>query len=346
MELSVNAMTGGVNWFQNGFSLPLGHVTYVLDSRRLESLSGRDWEFFLSPLADPLYITLIAVTLIAAVGGFAVCELVGPLRCFCRSIHDRLLVHVEYVPLVLRTTLGFALIASGVGNGIYLPNVPAGGLGGLEVGIGFCLILGFMVRASGVAALVIFVYGLTTSHYMLGTLESAVAALLVAAHGPRLPCADQVLDVDLLGESLESVWSRIRQMTPIILRMALGTTLIWLAITEKFLNPRLAEAVIVEYDLHTVIPVSTAMWVFAVGVIEVAVGVVLVVGLYTRCFSLIALIILTLSFFYFKEDVAGHVTFFGSLIVLLFSGAGHWSIDSLIAKLTRNVKGTAVPHAL
>ncbi|MBI2477245.1 MAG: DoxX family membrane protein [Planctomycetia bacterium] len=203
-----------------------------------------------------------------------------------------------------------------------------------------------MVRASGLAALAIFAYGAVTSHYMLGTLESAAAALLVAAYGPRLPCADQVLDVDLLGDSLASLWKAIRGATPVIVRLGLGTTLIWLAVTEKFFNPRMSEAVVIEYGLHTVVPVSTAMWVFAVGVIEVAVGTMLVVGLYTRGFSLIALLVLMLSFFYFKEEVAGHVTFFGSLIVLLFTGAGHWSIDSLVARWTRNARGTAVPYVI
>lgn len=340
------AMTGELMWFAGGQGLPLAHVTYMLDSERIKALAGRDWDFFLSPLSDPLYLTLMAVTVIVTIVGFAVCELVAPLRRFCRSVHNRLLDHVSFVPLALRTALGFALIAAGISNGIFLPNVPAGGLGGLEVGLGFCLVLGFMVRVSGLTALLIFAYGAMTSHYMLGSLESAAAALLVAAYGPRLPCADHVLDVDLLGDSLQPLWQAIREAAPLILRLGLGITLIWLAVTEKFLNPRMSEAVIIEHGLHMVVPVSTAMWVFAVGVIEVAVGTVLVIGLYTRSFSLIALLILMLSFFYFKEEVAGHVTFFGALIVLLFTGAGRWSIDSLVARWTRNVRGTAAPYEM
>ncbi len=325
---------------------PLAHVSYVVDPEKLEALSGSDWAYFLSPLSDPFYVTLIVVTLVVVVTLYAACELLRPLRTFCREIHNRLLIHLEYVPLALRLSLGVALIVAGVGDVIFVPNVPAGGIGGLEVGIGFCLVSGFMVRASGVAALSVFVYGMTQSHVLLGTLESAAAALLVIAHGPHRPSTDNVLDMDPLGKSLKPMWDKISDLTPVILRLSLGTTLIWLAITEKFFNPRVCEAVVIDYDLMSVIPVSTAMWVFSVSAIELAVGLILVLGLYTRSFALIALVVLSLSFFYFKEEVAGHVTFFGALIVIIVTGAGRWSIDSLIARVTRNVTGTAQPYEI
>lgn len=325
-------------------SLPLAHVSYIVDPEKLEALSGRDWAFLLSPLSDPLYVTLIMLTLVATVAAFAACHLVGPLRSSCQHFHNRLLTNIEYVPLVLRLSLGVALIVAGVDDVVFLPNVPAGGFGGLEVGVGFCMVFGFMIRASAVAALAIFCYGLAQSHYLLGAWETAAAALLLIAYKPTRPNVDDILDVDPLGDLLAPVWRALSYNAPLLLRLALGSTLIWLAITEKAFNPRLCEAVVVDYGLGTVIPVSTAMWVFSVGVIELAVGVVLVLGLYTRCFCLIALIILTLSFFYFKEEVAGHVTFFGSLAVLIVTGAGHLSIDSWVARRTRAVKGTAVPY--
>jgi uncharacterized membrane protein YphA (DoxX/SURF4 family) len=160
------------------------------------------------------------------------------------------------------------------------------------------------------------------------------------------PSADKVLGIDPAGALVKPIFDKLIDWAPVILRLALGTTLIWLAITEKFLNPRVSEAVVIDYDLQSVIPVSTAMWVFTVGVIEFAVGLVLVLGLYTRAFSMIALIVLTLSFFYFKEEIAGHVTFFGALVVLMVTGAGKWSVDAIIAKWVRNASGTATPYAL
>lgn len=335
-------MTGA--GFLSNTPLPLGHVTYVVDPEKLKALAGRDWEFIFSPLKDPLYVTLIVVTLIAVVAIFAACELVPWLRATCRRFHDRLLTHSQYVGMTLRLSLGAALIVSGISDAIYLPNVPAGGLGGVEVVLGFCLVAGLMVRLSAIWALVLFVYGLSQSHYLLGTLESLAAAILVILHGPTEPSADDVLDVDPLGTAFEPVFEKLRDLTPVILRLALGTTLIWLAVTEKFLNPRVSEAVVIDFGLQEWIPVTSAMWVFSVGVIELAVGLVLVLGLYTRAFSLIALLVLSLSFFYFNEEVAGHVTFFGSLVVLMVTGAGRYSVDATVARVTRKVRGTSVPY--
>ena len=222
--------------------------------------------------------------------------------------------------------------------------MPARGLGGFEVVLGFCLVAGLVVRLSALWALLFFVYGLSQSHYLLGTLESLAAAILVIFHGPTEPSADSVLDIDPLATIVSPIFDRLYWLTPIVLRLALGTTLMWLAVTEKFQNPRVSEAVVVDFGLQRWIPVSTAMWVFSVGVIELAVGLTLVLGFYTRAFSLIALLVLSLSFFYFNEEVAGHVTFFGSLVVLMVTGGGRWSIDAAIAQRTRNVVGTAVPY--
>ena len=159
--------------------------------------------------------------------------------------------------------------------------------------------------------------------------------MLVLAYGGERPSADHLLNFDLLGTLLKTFWKKLQENTGLILRLSLGSTLIWLAVTEKAFNPRVSEAVVIDFNLENVIPVSSAMWVFSVGMIEFAVGLVLILGFFTRTFSIIAFLVLTLSFFYFKEEVAGHVTFFGSLLVLMVTGAGRFSIDSYITKQTR-----------
>ena len=322
----------------------LAHVSYIVDPEKLKALAGTDWEFLLSPVYDLFYLTLIIVTLVVVLGCFIAGELVRPLRVSCRNLHNRLLGYSDFIPLILRVCLGVALIVAGTKQAIFLPNVPGDAVSTLEVVIGFFLLVGFMVRLGGLSALTIYFYGLSTSHYMLGTMESEAAAVLVIAYGGERPSADHILEFDMLGSQLQSVWKKLQENTGLILRLSLGSTLIWLAVTEKAYNPRVTEAVIIDFKLESVIPVSTAMWVFSVGVIELAVGLVLVLGFFTRTFSIIAFLVLTLSFFYFKEEVAGHVTFFGSLLVLMVTGAGRFSIDSYIAGQTRQVSGTQEPY--
>lgn len=321
--------------------MPLAHVTYVVDPAKLEALAGTDWSFLLSPLRDPLYLTLIVGTALIAGALFLAAEKIVRVRDFLRTIHDRLLVYRRYVPLFLRLTLGTALIVSGTQGTIYLPNVAGPEFATFEVVLGFSLLVGFMVRPSALLALLLYLIGIWRSEYMFGTMETGAAALLVCALGASEPSVDHLLGLDVLGgEYAKKLWKPIQDHIGTILRLALGGTLIWLAITEKALNPRVSEAVVLDFDLEEVIPVSSAMWVFSVGFIELAVGLVLVLGLFARTWSVVALLVLITSFFYFREEVTGHVTFFGALIVILVFGAGRWSFDSLFASRTRNVMGT------
>ncbi|MCP4784828.1 MAG: DoxX family protein [Fuerstiella sp.] len=322
------------------------HVSYIVDPEKLRALSGPDWPFLLSPLSDPLYVSLIVLTIVVTVGVIAVCQILPGPQMFCQALHDRLLTYSSFVPMILRMALGVALIVAGTKSAIFLPNVPGAAVGTLEVVLGFCVLVGFMVRPCGLAALGIYFYGLSTSQYLLGTMESAAAALLIAAHGPDRPSTDDVLTVDVLGTGLEPLWKQLRDNSGVVLRLAMGCTMIWLAVTEKAFNPRVSEAVVIDFQLESVVPVSSAMWVFSVGVIELAVGLVLVLGFFTRTFSFIAFVVLTLSFFYFKEQVAGHVTFFGTLMILMITGAGRASLDGLIAHRTRGVCGTASPYGM
>jgi len=327
-----------------GVPLPMAHVSYVVDPAKMEALAGEDWGFLLSPLTDPFYLFLIVATVILVAAIFLVAQTIGPIRRYCHKFHDRCLSYHRYIPLVLRMGLGVTLIVSGTKQSIFLPHVPGPALTNVMVVLGFFMLTGFLVRLCGIFALIIFIYGLTVSPYLFGTLESAAAAILVTAYGSDRPSIDHLFEIENLGSSLEPLWKIIREATGPIIRVLMGLTLIWLAITEKALNPRVTEAVIIDFNLPAAIPVSTAMWVFAVGVIELAVGLVLVLGFFTRSFAIIAFIVLTISFLYFREEVVGHITFFASLLVLIITGAGRCSVDSTISWTVRRIRGTSTAY--
>ena len=115
----------------------LAHVSYIVDPEKLKALAGTDWEFLLSPVYDPLYLTLIIVTLVVTLGCFIAGELVRPLRISCRNMRNRLLGYSNFISLILRVCLGVALIVAGTKQAIFLPNVPGNAVSTLEVVIGF-----------------------------------------------------------------------------------------------------------------------------------------------------------------------------------------------------------------
>ena len=114
--------------------------------------------------------------------------------------------------------------------------------------------------------------------------------------------------------------------------------MIYLALYEKIFNPNLSELIVRGFDLQSVVPVSVEMWILSAGLIEFAIGLLLIIGMFTRIVSAIAFIVLSLSFFYFGEDVASHITLFGILAVLFITEGGKVSIDKLLGNKKFNLK--------
>ena len=69
------------------------------------------------------------------------------------------------------------------------------------------------------------------------------------------------------------------------------------------------------------------MWVLSVGIIELVIGIVLLLGWFTRTTSIVAIIVLSCTFFFFKEAVYSHVTLFSILAATTIEGGGKLSID-------------------
>jgi len=75
------------------------------------------------------------------------------------------------------------------------------------------------------------------------------------------------------------------------------------------------------------------VWVVGAGLTGVALGVALIVGVFTRAGSLTALTLFTLTLFGLPDDpVLAHVSLFGLASALLVTGAGPYSVDRWIAR--------------
>ena len=162
--------------------------------------------------------------------------------------------------------------------------------------------------------------------YIIGNIEMAAGLVALLILGSARPGIDDIFGIP------EFKAPRFRQWIPTLLRIGIGGALIFLALYEKVLNPHVSDLVVQKYALDSIIHVGPAMWVFAVGMIELAVGLLLLVGFQTRLVSAIAFLVLIVTFFFFKEEVYSHITLFGTLSVLFITGAGPLSFDYIIKK--------------
>lgn len=237
------------------------------------------------------------------------------LKKWSKTIAHKAASYYDLIPWMMRLSLGIALIGAGVSGWLIspaLPGLPAFSF--IEIFTGFMMMAGFMTGIAPILAIIIFIAAISKSFYMLGSLDFLAMSLAILIGDSRRPGLD-----DLFGIP-DIKFQKLRGYIPVILRLGIGFSLVFLAVYEKFFNPDLAAFVVNITHLTNVIHVSPEMWVVSTGLIELTLGLLLVFGLWTRLVAAITFFVLSLSFFYFGESVISHITLFGILSVLFVTG--------------------------
>ncbi len=302
------------------------HVRYIATTEEQLRYSDINFELFLSPLKEPKYIVMIIATLIGVVLLYWFLDH----NKFFHKWAERM-AHVgesytAFIPWITRLSLGIILIGGATTNFLISPvlETPAEWMNLLQLVIGFFLMAGFLTSLSALVALLLFIFALTQDIYLIGSFDILALILSIFVLDSRRPGVDDIVGIPNI---LHIHIKKLRKYLPTILRVGIGIGMAYLAIVEKILTPELAALVAENTGLVNVIPVSSMMWAFSAGIIELIVGIVLILGWKTRLASVVALFILSMSFFYFGEDVTSHVTLFGILSAVFILGVGEFGID-------------------
>jgi len=187
---------------------------------------------------------------------------------------------------------------------------------------GFALLAGLFTTPAALIGIMLYAVAVSTKFYIFGNFENFMALISLLILGTARPGIDDLFGIPHLKAP------RLASYVPFLLRIGIGGAFVFLALYEKVLNPHLMEQVVLQYRLNEYIPVGAGMWVFAVGTIELLVGICILIGFQTRLVSAIGFAVLITTFFFFKEDVYSHVTLFGVLSAIFITGAGRLSLDS------------------
>lgn len=303
----------------------LAHVGYVVPETTFNTTKGLDNSFLLSGLQNPSNIILIFGSLITII---VIVYLASKLRFFKnlrQNICEKNKSYRDVFPWITRLSLGIALIGAGSSYVLVSPLIESKLLAGIQILIGFLLLTGFLLTPAMLIAIGFFVYALTLDFYMLGNLEFISLAITYLILGDSKPGVD-----DLIGINLSFPLEKFKKHIPLILRLGISTSLIFLAVYEKFLNPNTSAEVVKMFNMTSIIPVSIEMWILGVGLVEISLGLLLLFGYYTRVTSAFTFVVLSLSFFFFGENVYSHITIFATLSILFVTGGGLGSIDNLL----------------
>ena len=312
-------------------TLVTAHVDYVTDPQG----SPDPIRFVLDALAQPGNVLILAVGAIAVVGLSLAWARFRPLEAARLRFIERIEGYREYLPWIVRLSVGLVLIGSGLSRVQFLPTLEAGAFVALLLtACGFLLLLGFAVRPAAIVALAAYVVTLVTEPELVMMLDVAGALAVILLLGPGRPSLDDLLRAafpsgigaraanDGLGDR------RADDLIPLLVRLGLGGAFAASGIADKLLIYDQALAAVERYRLTSIVPAGAELWVVGAILIETALGVAILLGVLTRASAILGFAVLTLALFALPDDpVIAHVGLFGLCSVLVVTGAGRWSLD-------------------
>jgi uncharacterized membrane protein YphA (DoxX/SURF4 family) len=313
-------------------SMTSAHVGYILSEQEFQNASGLSRDVFISVFSSPLYVFLMLFTLVVVLCLVYLLKRSKQIKRMTRNLERKEKDYKRVFPWIIRLSLGIALLGAGSSGVLISPSVQDPTFMFLQTLLGFLLLTGFLLELAIVLTIGLFLFALAGNFYLVGNLDFLALAIAFFFIGESRPGIDDLLEVPCY-----CLLTKIKDFLPLVLRVGIGGGMMFLALYEKLLNPLTSLQIVEDFSLTAIIPVSAEMWVVSAGLIEFAVGLFLFLGFYTRVTSIIAFAVLSLSFFFFGEDVYSHVTLFGTLSILVVTGGNKWSLDNLIStkKTTR-----------
>ena len=310
------------------------HVDYVTEPGSSADPVG----FVLDALAMPGTVLLLAVGAVAVLVAVLAWARWRPLDAVRDRFVHRAETYGEYLPWIVRLSVGLVLIGSGLSRALFMPTIDAGGFVALLLSAtGFLLLLGFAVRPAALVALGGYLVTFVFHPELVMMLDVAGGLAVAVLLGPGRPSLDDLLRAAAPGApgaraATEDLGSgRIDDLVPLVVRLGLGGAFAASGIVDKLFIHDQALAAVERYGLTSLVPVAPELWVLGAAIVETALGIAIMLGVLTRASAVLGFAVLTLALFGLPDDpVIAHVGLFGLCSVLVITGAGRWSLDRAV----------------
>ncbi len=316
------------------FDRLIAHVEYVTDPEPSPDPIG----FLLDALAVHGSLLLIAAGLVVVIAALLAWARWRPLEEARRRFIERARGYDEYLPWIVRLSVGLVLIGAGLSRVGFLPTIETGELFALMLtGTGFLLLLGLAVRPAALVALGAYVITLAGHPEMVMMLDVAGGLAVAAILGPGRPSVDDLLRAAFpRGPGARAATDNLApgghdDVVPLLVRLGLGGAFVASGIVDKLLIYDQALAAVDRYALTSLIPIAAETWVIGAFLLETALGLAIILGAFTRLSAAVGFAVLTLALFALPDDpVIAHVALFGMASVLVVLGGGRWSLDRMV----------------
>jgi uncharacterized membrane protein YphA (DoxX/SURF4 family) len=321
------------------------HVDYVTDGpgEPMDAVA-----FLTEVLSNPLNAGLLGVSGLGAVAGLAAYLWVRPTITDIVILREKLAGYADLIPWMLRLSVGLPLVGAGFQGYLFAPTVTFNTganpvLRVLFISLGFFTLFGLGTRIVSVIGLLTWVWAFSGEPSVFLAVEYVPVFLALFILGGGRPSADDMLlevastDGTIYGridpvhhlKAFLDDWTRpYRAYVPTVLRVGMGTSFVYLGLIQKLAQPGSGLQVVDKYNLTAVIPVDPGMWVVGAGLTEIAVGVALIAGFFTRGAAAASFALFTTTLFGLPDDpVLAHVALFGMASAVFTLGSGPLSFD-------------------
>lgn len=312
----------------------IAHVDYVTDPESSSDPIG----FLLDALAQPGSLLILLTGALVVAGLLLAWARWRPLESARVRLIERANTYHEYLPWIIRLSVGLVLIGAGISHALFLPTLEADALPAFVLtATGFLLLLGLAVRPAALIALGLYLVTFALHPEAVMMLDVAGGLAVASILGPGRPSVDDLLRAAFprgpgaraATENLAA--GRYDDIVPLLVRLGLGGAFVASGVVDKLLIHEQVLDAVAKYGLTAVVPVSAEMWVVGAFVVETALGMAIILGVLTRFCAVVGFVVLTQALFALPDDpVIAHVGLLGLSSVLVILGGGRWSLDHLV----------------
>ena len=320
------------------------HIEYVTPGGDPQDVAA----FLTDALTTPFIVAVLLGGFLVIVAGLAAYLYLRPFPADIAAFRAIMDDYEDLLPWLFRLSMGMPMIGAGFGGYFFSPAVELPYPTALRlfgISVGFLLLFGLATRVVAVGTLLIYLAVLPSEPGLLLAFEYIPGLLAIGLLGGGRPSADAMIarmadDDRTVYSDIDPFYRRVAvpfaeriepytALVPTLLRGGIGVAFIYLGISQKLLRPGASLAVVAKYNLTEIVPVAPELWVIGAGLTEALVGVMFILGAFTRGFSLVAFGLFVTTLFGLPDDpVVAHISLFGLVSALLITGAGPYSIDS------------------
>lgn len=317
----------------------LAHERWILSPEQIEQWNARPRPDLFSQFST-LNLTMISLFSVFIIGwvwlGFTGARELFP------DLQAKLSSYGDHVPRILRVCVAWILLSSAFGaeprfgvepftSPTFLaPDLDLHQLGPgwawlrwAEIVLGLMLLFGIYVRLFAALLIVLsllggYLYGEAILAYAGAIIGASIYLLLQGPGRHYLP-----LPTPFFARGLQA-WlaDQPRQRAQAIMRILTGTTLLYLGLFFKVMQPNLSVGIITLYDLP-ILSINPEMFTLVMALVEVSSGVLMIAGVLLRPLSLFLIAAFSVFALLLPETPTEHILFYGVVLSCLINSAGH-----------------------